>query len=268
MSEKIIVGLFDSFESAKSAIGEVTRAGIAPGRISLLANDSGGHHPGLMGNPAYAREEMDVAESQQSRTVVGFEVGVGLGGVLGLLAGVGTIVLPGIGALLAAGAWATIAAGAAAGGVVGGVIGAMTDHGISSEDAHLYAEGLKRGGTLVTVKAGEDQVESISAIFKTHHAADIGSRRAEWVAEGWISFNPDSPRPAPTVNTSPAIVAKPVVSSATPIAAEAKPVVVKPVAKPRVAAKKTVAVKPAAKARPAVKAKVAAKVTTPAKSKP
>jgi hypothetical protein len=66
----------------------------------------------------------------------------------------------------------------------------LTDHGISDKDAHLYAEGLKRGGTLVTVVADESQIEPISQIFKTHGAVDIEKRGATWSAEGWVSFDP------------------------------------------------------------------------------
>ncbi len=193
MAEKTIVALFDSFEAATAAVNDILQAGTAPERISLLANDTEGRHPPtLMSNPAFAREDVVEEESEQSHTAVGAEVGLGLGGVLGLLAGAGAIAIPGIGPLIAAGTWATIAAGAAAGGGVGGIIGALTEHGIIDKDAHLYAEGLRRGGTLVTVKVPEDQIEAIAKLFKTHGAIDIEKRSAAWVAEGWVSFDPNA----------------------------------------------------------------------------
>jgi hypothetical protein len=202
MREATIVALFDNFENAEAAVGEVVRAGTPRDRIALLANDSRanvsvssgpqGARPSLMGNPAFAREEVDAAMDEQSHTAVGVEVGLGLGGVLGLLVGVGTIAIPGIGPLIAAGTLATVAAGAVGGGVIGGAIGALTGHGISDKDAHLYAEGLRRGGTLVTVRTATDAIDPITQIFKTHGAVDIEKRGAAWIAEGWLRFDAEA----------------------------------------------------------------------------
>jgi hypothetical protein len=190
MRDTTIVALLDRFEDAQAAIADIVSAGTPRDKISLLANDSTGKHPGLIGNPAFAREELDEKSEEQPHALVGAEVGFGLGGVLGLLVGAGTIAIPGIGPLIAAGIWATIGAGAVGGGVVGGIIGALTEHGISEKDAHLYAEGLRRGGTLVTVRAAVDAYDGIAQILKNHGAVDVEKRGASWTAEGWLSFDP------------------------------------------------------------------------------
>jgi hypothetical protein len=44
---------------------------------------------------------------------------------------------------------AAAATGAVAGGATGGIIGALTQAGVNKEEAHVYAEGVRRGGTLV-----------------------------------------------------------------------------------------------------------------------
>ncbi len=58
--------------------------------------------------------------------------------------------------MVAAGWLASTAAGAAAGpvagGAEGGIIGALTEFGVNEGDAHIYAEGLRRGGTVVTAR--------------------------------------------------------------------------------------------------------------------
>jgi hypothetical protein len=190
MAEKIVVGLFDSFDAAKAAMTDIVGTGVTSDRISLLANTLIGNHPALADNPSFAGDDVNEDLSEQSHTAVGAEVGLGLGGVLGLLAGVGTLAIPGIGPLIAAGLWATVGAGAVAGGVVGGLVGALSEHGITDKDAHLYAEGLKRGGTLVTVKVPDDHVEPVSKVFKAHGAIDIGKRGDAWAAEGWVAFDP------------------------------------------------------------------------------
>jgi hypothetical protein len=48
---------------------------------------------------------------------------------------------------------ASALAGAVAGGAAGGVVGALIEAGISENDAARYAEGVRRGGTLVTIRA-------------------------------------------------------------------------------------------------------------------
>ena len=50
--------------------------------------------------------------------------------------------------VVAAGWLVSTAAGAAAGGVARGLLGALTQAEASSEDAYVYVEGFRRGGTL------------------------------------------------------------------------------------------------------------------------
>jgi hypothetical protein len=193
MRDKIVVALYDHFADAKNAVAAVIGAGVPSDRLALLANDSTGDHPALSINPAYAREQFDADSEAQSPVFVGAEVGVGLGGVLGFVAGISTIAIPGLGFLLAAGTWATVAAGAAAGGVIGAVVGSLVRHGVSTKDAHLFAEGLKRGGTLLTCTVDEGKVAEVSGIFKKHNAVDIEERAADWTAEGWVSLEGVAP---------------------------------------------------------------------------
>ena len=69
-----------------------------------------------------------------------------------MLAGLGLLAIPGLGPVVAAGWLASTALGAAVGGAAGGLIGALTAAGVSKEDADIYAEGIRRGGTLVTAR--------------------------------------------------------------------------------------------------------------------
>jgi uncharacterized membrane protein len=84
--------------------------------------------------------------------------GAALGGAVGLIAGLGVFVLPGLGTVMAAGWLVGALAGAVAGGAAGGVVGAMIEAGISDNDAANYAEGVRRGGTLLTIRVmGKDR---------------------------------------------------------------------------------------------------------------
>ena len=195
MSDATIVALYDHYDDASKAVSDIAATGISHDSISLLANNLSGDHPALVSNPAVAGEDFASRDEAQPAAVTGAEVGISIGGVVGVLVGAGAILIPGIGPLIAAGTLATMAAGAAAGGVVGGAVGMLTEHGISHDDSHLYAEGLKRGGTLVTVVADESKLDAVRQIFKTHGAVDIEKRGATWTAEGWVAFDHEADHP-------------------------------------------------------------------------
>jgi hypothetical protein len=56
-------------------------------------------------------------------------------------------------------------------------------------EAHVYAESIKRGGTLVTARVDETEAEAAEAILSQYGPVDIGSRRAEFEAGGWSGFD-------------------------------------------------------------------------------
>ncbi len=189
MKEKTIVALYDHFKDAQAAAAAIVQAGAAGDRIALLANDSNGDHPTLSINPAYAREQFDEDSNKQSRFVTLGEVGIGLGGVIGFLAYVSPIAIPGVAATAAYGAWVPVVVAAVIGGVIGVVVGLLTDHGVSGADTALYAEGLQRGGTLITAVVAEDLAGRATEILKNHNAAKVEERPADWSAEGWVSLD-------------------------------------------------------------------------------
>jgi hypothetical protein len=82
-------------------------------------------------------------------------------------------------------------AGVAAGGTAGGLLGALKDAGHTDEEAHVYAEGVRRGGTLVSVRPGnEGDAETARQILAGGAAVDATARGADYRASGWQSFDP------------------------------------------------------------------------------
>ena len=110
----------------------------------------------------------------------------------GLLTALGVIAIPGLGPLVAAGVLATTLAGTVAGAAAGGLLGALTDYGVSEEDAHVYAEGVRRGGTLVTVQAADDRAGLVRDILNRHDPVDIPARRRSYTEEGWQAYDPSA----------------------------------------------------------------------------
>jgi len=72
------------------------------------------------------------------------------GAAVGLAAGL-VAILPDVGPLVAVGPLAGIVGGLAIGGAVGSFVGLLKDRGISEEEADFYAQGVRDGGSLVTV---------------------------------------------------------------------------------------------------------------------
>lgn len=183
---RTVAGLFDSYDEAQDAVGELEAAGIPASDISIVANNS---------DDWYADgDRSDAAEDAAS----GAGIGAVVGGAGGLLTGLGIMAIPGVGPVVAAGWLAATAAGAVAGaavgGATGGIIGALTDSGVSEPDAHVYAEGVRRGGTLVTARVDEPLASQAQQILSQHAPVDIVARRSEYEAGGWSGFDPDAPR--------------------------------------------------------------------------
>ena len=118
-----------------------------------------------------------------------------VGGIIGLAAGMIAVVLPGIGALIAAGPIAGAIGGLTAGAAAGGVIGLLKDHGITEEKAEFYAEGVRRGGALVTVHGVEDDREKTARkILDDAGAIEVEQLAEEWRATGWTGGQPKTLR--------------------------------------------------------------------------
>lgn len=178
MSKRTVNGLFDDHSAALAAAERLKAAGIHDDDISVVGN-----RPGTTKN-----ETVDDAADG-----AGIGAAVGAGG--GLLTGLGIMAIPGLGPVVAAGWLAATAVGALAGGVaggaVGGIVGAMKDSGVDERDAHVYAEGIRRGGTLVSARVTDEQEVVARDILAGH--VDLVERRAAYEAEGWNRFDEKAP---------------------------------------------------------------------------
>lgn len=185
---KTLTGLFDNYDDASDAVGELEAIGIPSADISLVANNS---------TDWYGEEPSEVADDAAG----GAGLGAAIGGAGGLLTGLGIMAIPGVGPVVAAGWLAATAAGAVAGAVVGGaaggIIGALTESGVPERDAHVYAESVRRGGTLVTAKVPDGLVPEAEPILGTERSVDIVERRRDYEAGGWSEFDPDAPAYSP-----------------------------------------------------------------------
>jgi hypothetical protein len=120
-----------------------------------------------------------------------------VGGIGGLLTGLGLMAIPGVGPVVAGG-WlvataAGAAAGAAVGGAAGGLVGSLTKAGVPERDAHFYAEGVRRGGTLVTARVEDSRASTAREILQRYRWVDPDVRGAAYRESGWNSFDENAP---------------------------------------------------------------------------
>lgn len=178
---KTVIGLYDNFEDARRAIEDLTDSGFAREDISMVASDARGEY----------KNQMDEGEdSVAGGAATGAGIGAVLGGLGGLLVGLGALAIPGIGPVIAAGPLVSALAGAGIGAAAGGLIGALVDLGIPEQEAGYYAEGVRRGGTLVTLKTSDELANKAADIMNRHNPVDVERRSSYWREhEGWTGYD-------------------------------------------------------------------------------
>ena len=178
--------LYDNYADAQKAVQGLEAAGVPHADISIVANNSDNWYGG-----SKVDRDHDGVDDRAEGAGKGAGIGAGLGGAAGLLAGLGLLAIPGLGPVVAAGWLAATAVGAAAGAATGGIVGALTEAGVSKEDAPLYAEGVRRGGTLVSARVADADRTRLDAVL-SQSAVNLQDRSAAWRKTGWQTFDPAS----------------------------------------------------------------------------
>ena len=153
--DRTIARMFDSYAATAAAVRDLEAAGFSRDDVGLVAGNAEGRHGAASDAPARDADRDGVDDRTESGAGTGAGIGAALGGGAGLLAGIGALAIPGLGPVVAAGWLAAALTGAGMGAAAGGLLGALTTAGVDEAEAHVYAEGLRRGGSLVTVRADE-----------------------------------------------------------------------------------------------------------------
>lgn len=163
---RTVSALFDTYDEVTAAVDGLADMGVSGSDITVVTR----------------------RHDATTKIAEGAGLGAAIGGVGGLLAGFGMFVVPGLGTVFGIGWLIPLLIGAAAGGVAGGVIGSLTGVGIDENDAHVYAEGLCRGGTLLVARVHDDEAGEARAVLLKCGAIDTNTRRSEYAADGWDGF--------------------------------------------------------------------------------
>ncbi len=153
--KRAVFGIANSTEQAERIVERLKLAGFSNNDISVL-------FPDKSTTKDFAHEKNTKAPEGAT---TGGVVGLGVGGILGWLAGFGSLVIPGLGPFVAAGPIVAALSGAAVGGATGGIIGALVGLGIPEYEAKRYEGKIRAGNVLISVHTEtseeRDQVEDI-----------------------------------------------------------------------------------------------------------
>lgn len=177
---RTVNALFDSLQQAQASISDLTAAGFAADDVNLVAN---------AGDADYAAQFNEAGQIHDvTEGVTGAATAVGSLG--GLVVGLSFFFVPGVGPILAAGgllmSWIT---GAGLGALTGSVLGTLAGLGIPQDQTETYAEGIRRGGSLVVVQTEDDRVDLVKEILNRHNPVDLANRQLRWKTGGWDRYD-------------------------------------------------------------------------------
>lgn len=141
-SQQSVVAVYNSITRAKDAVRMLRDGGLGSDNISFIARSVDDDE-----------ELREFVQHGQDRTQKDAAIGAGMGGFLGLLAGVTLFALPG-GPILLLGPLAASLTGA----IVGGLVGAMAGWGVPKKDVEEYEQHIRAGKYLVVVHGDPQSV--------------------------------------------------------------------------------------------------------------
>lgn len=136
-----VYGVYSGLKDVEKTVTTLKERGFGSGDISVVFPNSD------MTKEFAVKKNTKAPEG----ALAGGGMGLVVGGVLGWLAGIGTLAVPGIGPLLAAGPIVAALAGAGAGSAIGGIAGALIGLGLPELEAKRYEEAIKQGRILISV---------------------------------------------------------------------------------------------------------------------
>ncbi len=178
---KTVVGLFDDIHDAEAVVRELIDEGASKEHISLVRT----------GSDAFAHT---FAGTSPGTTTSGAAVGGERSDLGSLLTNTKTVTLPGIGSTYVAGPLSSsLSRDSANDRHV--LIDELTERGVADTDARFYAEGVRRGSTLVVLRVYDEDADDVADIMERHGATDLHSRTESWRARGWKDLDWKTTKP-------------------------------------------------------------------------
>jgi uncharacterized protein (TIGR02271 family) len=198
MSDKTIVALYDTQSEAETAVTALEQAGLSRTDISIVGRHRGG---GGISDTVISEDAVErmgdrgagsglAAPSDHGDRSSTDRVGLGSDDRTPT-AGHGLHRLAGIGQSRITGPLSSQFTGSGR-GVNGGLVPALSSLGVPHDDAEGYAEGVRRGGSLIVARVDESQVDEAIRALERHTPVDLEDRRGDWRRGGWTGFDQSS----------------------------------------------------------------------------
>ena len=156
MKHQCVVGVFDSLEASKLAVGVLGRGGFAAGNVSLVTR--------------HVDPTTDVGNELEfgDDSLPDAAIGATLGGLIGVLGDATLFMLTGIGTILIAGPLVT-----AVGAIVGGLVGAMEGWGIHKLHIRKYENLVREGKVLLVVDGNPIEIAEADRMLRETEATEV-----------------------------------------------------------------------------------------------
>ncbi len=193
--KRVVSKLFHTQDQAQAAVRELESMGIQQSDLSIVAR-----HAGARETRSFRKSDEGKSDAAEALdTAVGAGEGLAAGGLVGggagLLTSLSVLSIPGLGPVIVGGWLVSMAIGATAGGLaggaIGGLLGALKDNGVPEGDANVYAEGVRRGGALVSVRVEEADAARVEASLDRSKGAEATIRSEAYRKEGWTDLPPN-----------------------------------------------------------------------------
>jgi len=163
---QVVYGIANTPQQANAIVERLQATGFLNDDISVL-------FPDKEGTRDFAHEKNTKAPEG---VATGGVAGMGIGGAVGLLAGIGALAIPGVGPFIAAGPIMGALSGAAVGGATGGLIGGLVGLGIPEYEAKQYEDKVRAGNILISVHTEDAKSRSRAKdVMQTAGARDISA---------------------------------------------------------------------------------------------
>ncbi|KAA0580840.1 YsnF/AvaK domain-containing protein [Azospirillum sp. Sh1] len=191
---KTIIALYDHRSDAETASRDLQAAGFESSAIEILSHGdlTGGGWSGggtsetgtgmgtttgdasLGAASGTARTDLSTGYVASPNTVPPVGMGLGAGG------GMGTG---------AAAAGTTGYTDTTTGTGSGGMLTRLAGWGVPNQDAQVYAEGVRRGGSLLKVRLDEDDVDRAMEVLERGNVVDVEERGSAYRESGWTGYD-------------------------------------------------------------------------------
>ncbi|HVA45137.1 MAG TPA: hypothetical protein VNH11_02015 [Pirellulales bacterium] len=157
MNEECVVGVYDSLDGAGQAVHILRRGGVPVRQVSVVASGPL-DRPELVHNLPIADDSLRDAA-----------IGAGLGGLLGVVAGIAATAVAGVGVVFALGPFAVGLTGATVGAYLGGLIG----WGVHRQHIEHYEQCVKNGKVLVIANGTPAELDGANRMLKETNAVEV-----------------------------------------------------------------------------------------------